>query len=188
MSERKLQQEQFMQPGFGYLTSRYSSSNLVREQPVGQENYLAGRSLQPVAILPKVLLSFTLQQKTSPLPPSQPTLYNRLQLGQGICSPSCFPGCWERVTLPKGMVNHLCWWKASPRPSILCFEQSFVTGNIFEVTGRKHMVWEGDGTQPAVPWLWPWAPVVHSKSANVAGPQVLLHRQDGTSPGHWGAA
>ena len=105
--ERKLQQKQLVQPGFGCFTSRYSSSNLTREQPMGQENDFACRSLHLVAILPKMLPSFTLQQNTPPPLPSQSTLNNRLRLGQGICSASCFPRHWERMTLPRGMVNHL---------------------------------------------------------------------------------
>lgn len=113
-AERKLQQEQFMQPGLGCLTSRCSSSNLMREQPMHQGKDFTHRSLHPVALHPKVLLSFTLQQKTPPFPPSQPTLNNKLQLGQGICSASCFPGCWEGMTLPRGIANHL---SASEKPA-----------------------------------------------------------------------
>lgn len=88
-------------------------------------NDFAHRSLHPAAILPKVLVSFTLQQKTPPLPPSQLILKNRLQLEQGTCSASCFPGHWERMTWQRSIVNHLSTGE-QPAPGWISFASNKV--------------------------------------------------------------
>lgn len=176
-----------MQPAFTCLTSRCFTSNLTREHPMGQENCFVHRYLQSVVILSKVLLSFTLHQKNPPSP-FKPTQNNRIQLGQAICSVSYFPVRWERMVLPRSTVNHLSdGEKPTPGWISFCSEQTFFARcnwkclwsewkKVCGVRRRQHTTCTRA------------RPLALGRLLDIAGPQVPLHKQGSTSPGHWGVA
>lgn len=89
--EAKLKQKLFMLP---HLQALFITLN--RGTTCGSGEWFC--LLSPL-ILPKVLINLTLQQKIPPLP----TLDNKLQLWQGICSASLGPG-----TLPREMNGSCC--------------------------------------------------------------------------------
>lgn len=72
----------FSPPQRGSSSRRKLHRFKLNEGTSYEPKYFACRSLHPITILPKILLSFIPYQKISALPPSWPSLNNRLQLGQ----------------------------------------------------------------------------------------------------------